>query len=893
MNPNQQSIWGVDIGGSHITVETVNLNDLQIEETSVHFPLNSYERCTQVFQTLAKAFHEKLKKSTIPAVVGVAMPGPFDYENGVSHMHGVGGKFAHTFGVNFIDALKNRIPQFADTFITFRNDAHCFAVGASHLYQLGKGRTVCISLGTGFGSAFLDQGDLVEQHEGMPKRGAFYNEPFLESVADDYFSSRWFLKTFEKTTGTQIPSVKELSGQSHEPKVKSIFNRFGNNLAEFLSPHLKKFSCDTLVIGGNIAQAYHLFEDAFCQSLAQSHVNPKVIVCNNTEKATIIGAAKLAQKKYLAQQTKEAILRKTSQPLLPLVYHKTNKEYEVFPSFEISSEKINTGFDTLAKQLCLHKQIIIEGYSGVLWDIFKSNLNNALLKMGKNALWYDARSCLKPESEINHMLKEYLNGNDPVFGKKYNGVITDFFNPTLISKIKPDTNADLCIVYGNGASICDWNGPLVYLDIPKNEILYRMRAKTILNLGSSKPAENSQMYKRFYFVDWPVLNRHKQNLLSKMDIVVDAQRINDISWIEGNGLRRALDDMSNHALRSRPWFEAGVWGGQWMKQHLKGLEENEINYAWSFELITPENGIVLSDQGTMLEISFDFLLYFNSTKILGKAAKRFGTEFPIRFDFLDTFDGGNLSIQCHPRTEYIQKHFGENFTQDETYYILDCESHAKVYLGFQDQIEPSDFKRALQESQEKNQELSVNAFVQSFPAKKHDLFLIPNGTIHASGKGNLVLEISSTPYIFTFKMYDWLRLDLTGKPRPINIEHAFNNLYFERKGTLVEETLISKQKTVEETSDLKKISLSTHDEHFYAVERYEFSNSTSIFTNNQCHVCMLVEGETIEVITKNRSSIFHYAETFIVPANAEHYSVNNKGLNKAKLIVSFVKDEYC
>jgi hypothetical protein len=252
------------------------------------------------------------------------------------------------------------------------------------------------------------------------------------------------------------------------------------------------------------------------------------------------------------------------------------------------------------------------------------------------------------------MLKDSLNGSDPVFGKIYNGTLADFFEPELLAMVQPDPAADLCIVYGTGAALCGWNGPLIYVELPKNEIQYRMRAGSIMNLGSDKLFAPSQMYKRFYFVDWQVLNKHKAQLLPKIDCIVDEQRIGNITWMQGENFRQTLDEMMVHPLRARPWFEAGVWGGQWMKQHIAGLNKDEVNYAWSFELITPENGIVIEGNQHLLEASFDFLLFRDNQKLLGKASDRFGNEFPIRFDFLDTFVGGNLYIQCHPRTPYIR-----------------------------------------------------------------------------------------------------------------------------------------------------------------------------------------------------------------------------------------------
>lgn len=140
-------------------------------------------------------------------------------------------------------------------------------------------------------------------------------------------------------------------------------------------------------------------------------------------------------------------------------------------------------------------------------------------------------------------------------------------------------------------------------------------------------------------------------------------------------------------------------------------------------------------------------------------------------------------------------------------------------------------------------------------------------------------------------MYDWLRLDLDGKPRPINIEHGMKNLNFERKGAAVVPELISVPYTITETEDYKLEHLPTHNEHFYDVHRYTLHNKITISTHNKCHVWMLIEGTSIIIETKNGiKQRFNYAETFVVPASAESYTIYNENPNdKSLLIKSFIK----
>ena len=486
--------------------------------------------------------------------------------------------------------------------------------------------------------------------------------------------------------------------------------------------------------------------------------------------------------------------RKTQQHLLP--YKKTsysNKGYDIYPSFPIKPDTIHLGFKQLSKWVARHSKIIFEGYTGVDWEFIIATIQSHLGQDGFSVYCYDISAFYKTEKELEEMLAPYTGGSDPVFGNRFSGNIADFFELEKLNDFNPDTTTGIHILYGAGASLSDRNAPIVYFDLPKNEIQYRARAGKVTNLGYEATFPPKEMYKRFYFIDWPVLNALKKELLPEINILVDCQFEEEITWMTGAHLHQALEMISGKPFRVRPWFEPGARGRQWIKKRIEGLNKSVVNYAWSFELITPENGIILESSDYLLEVSFDFLMYHSAQKVLGKAYPRFQNEFPIRFDFLDTFDGGNLSVQVHPKTAYIKEHFGENFTQDETYYILDCEKDAQVYLGFQENIDPTAFRNALEESVDKGQKLDIEQYVQQHAAQKHDLFLIPSGTIHCSGKNNMVLEISSTPYIFTFKLYDWRRLDLDGKPRPINIERGFENLDFTIKGDQVKENFISNE----------------------------------------------------------------------------------------------------
>lgn len=525
---------------------------------------------------------------------------------------------------------------------------------------------------------------------------------------------------------------------------------------------------------------------------------------------------------------------------------------------------------------------------GVDWQALQSGVDAELRIRDVHAKWVPLHQAMKSPEQLEQLISPFLGGEDPLFGTRFTGELKDFFAPEYLKSIASDESG-LTIYFGTGAGLVDCDGPLLFVDVPKNEIQYRSRAGTFLNLGARQPSDRKSQYKRMYFVDWVAISKHIAHIADGVSLLIDGQRPNEPVFIERDMLRCAFDDMSRSVFRPQPWFEAGPWGGQWIKRHLGIESPNYTNFAWSFELIAPENGLCFSDGELTFEVAFEWLMARHSAQVLGECAGWFGREFPIRFDFLDTIDGGNLSLQCHPGPKYIREWFGETFTQDETYYILDCQPNAEVYLGFRKDVVPEKFRYALERSARHNSPVDVKAYVETVPASRHDLFLIPHGTIHCSGRGNMVLEISATPYIFTFKMYDWLRTDLDGKPRPLNIERAFRNLNFDRRGQGACPELVSRPREIASGRSWSLVHLPTHQDHFYDVHRIEFDFDVQVQTEGSPHILMLVEGTSVTIEVADTRRTFNYAETFVVPAAAETYRLVNDGDCRAKVVKAFMK----
>jgi mannose-6-phosphate isomerase class I len=277
------------------------------------------------------------------------------------------------------------------------------------------------------------------------------------------------------------------------------------------------------------------------------------------------------------------------------------------------------------------------------------------------------------------------------------------------------------------------------------------------------------------------------------------------------------------------------------------------------------------------------VVHEHPSELLGDhVLRQFGPEFPIRFDLLDTVEGGNLSLQVHPTRSYIAEHFGMSYTQDESYYMLDAEPDAVVYLGLREGIDRERMAMDLATAQVDGLLFPVDRYVNQFPVKKHDHVSIPAGTVHCSGKNSMVLEISATPYIFTFKLWDWGRLGMDGKARPIHLQHGLANIQWDRDHCWVEKNLVNPVEEIAAGQGWREERTGLHELQFLETRRHWFTGSVEHDTNGTVNVLNLVEGDQVIVQSPDDSFeplTIHYAETFVVPASVGRYTISPIGSN--------------
>lgn len=551
--------------------------------------------------------------------------------------------------------------------------------------------------------------------------------------------------------------------------------------------------------------------------------------------------------------------------------------YDRFPSTKITGT-ILQGWDAVHTLLVecfkVKKVVAVDFYAGVREEEVAGEL-----ELLSPTLFINTRNLMKPQDEIKAMTERFMT-DDVLFGYVTNLTLNDYFDAEKLEQARKqvaDATGRVIIVGSGAAMVAPAEATVVYVDMARWEIQQRFRVHEVKALGvDNREDAVSLQYKRGYFNDWRILDRYKESLFGRVDFWLDTHIANEPRLIDKETFFKGIEETVKTPFRVVPFFDPAPWGGQWMKE-VCGLNPEKENYGWCFDCVPEENSLYFEVNGVRFELPSVDLVLLKSRELLGEPVEaRFGKDFPIRFDFLDTVGGGNLSVQVHPTTQFIRENFGMYYTQDESYYLLDAKEGASVYLGLKTGIDKNEMIHDLREAQKGEVVFDTERYVNRLPAKKHDHYLIPGGTVHCSGSEALVLEISSTPNLFTFKLWDWQRLGLDGKPRPINVERGKDVIDWKRDTEYVNKHLANRFTQVAEGDGWREECTGLHPNEFIETHRHWFSKPVTHHTNNSVNVLNLVEGEEAVVespINAFKPFVVHYAETFIIPASVGEYTI--------------------
>ncbi|MFD1144566.1 class I mannose-6-phosphate isomerase [Larkinella insperata] len=531
--------------------------------------------------------------------------------------------------------------------------------------------------------------------------------------------------------------------------------------------------------------------------------------------------------------------------------------------------------------------VVVDAYLGVYTDEVIAGLRSLSDRLTIVETGYALRS----PGEIDELINDFVT-DDPVFGYVCPFELSHFYDEDKLATCQQTIQAvaeGVVLVVGIGAALfVDQPDLLVYADMPRWEIQLRFRQNRVNNLGAQNAdAVFAYQYKRAFYVDWKVLDRHKKSFMERWDYVIDTTREDTPKLISGTTLQKAMALTVQRPFRVVPFFDPGPWGGQWLKE-ICDLDRSAVNYAWGFDCVPEENSLLFDFNGETFEIPSIDVVFSHPVELLGEQVfSAFGAEFPIRFDFLDTIEGGNLSLQVHPLHEYIREQFGMPYTQNESYYFLEAKEDACVYLGLKEAIRPADMIGDLEKAQAGGEPFDAERYVEKWPIQKHDHALIPAGTVHCSGVNSVVLEISATPFNFTFKLWDWGRTGLDGKPRPISLEHGKKNIQWDRTTEWTEANLLNRIQEIGRGDGWREERTGLDTDSFIETRRHWFSKPVMHHTQGVVNVINLIEGD--EATVESPSGAFepfvvHYAETFIVPAAVGAYTIKPSGVSEGREI---------
>ena len=558
----------------------------------------------------------------------------------------------------------------------------------------------------------------------------------------------------------------------------------------------------------------------------------------------------------------------------------------------------------------------IDGYVGADFARTVNLLEQQLHVKGFRTRTINFRDCYKTTEELWELVDRHLSwdrSEDPtlLFGKVYKGGYEGLLDPVKTEAFKQEIakrDKEVTIVFGQGCLIPGLRGLYdckVYLDVTPKESILRIRRGQYINLGMTSPLTTPLIIRRSYYCDFEVAVHLRKELLSaagNVDYYVENDRPDEMKSLPYKAFAEITEALADYPFRCKPVYLEGVWGGTYMKK-LRKLPQEMRNAAWVFDLIPMEVSILVDVSGTVLELPFSTFFMKEGNKVLGPAVvEKFGGYFPIRFNWDDSYHStGNMSIQCHSGSSYNKEHFHEFGRQDESYYVVITGHDAKTFIGFRDDADIPQFFKEIEAADTEHKPVDYLKYVSYEESRPGLQVMLPAGTIHSSGRNQVILEIGSlTIGSYTYKMYDYLRLDFDGKQRPIHTKLGELNVNQERRTSVIHDPeskdyIVQKPRLADSGEGWEEYIVGENPQLYFSLRRLEFEKQCEQETRGIFHVLTLVDGERIRVRSKEHPERCYEAsfmDLVVVPADMGAYVIENLGAEPICVHKTLLREGY-
>ena len=563
--------------------------------------------------------------------------------------------------------------------------------------------------------------------------------------------------------------------------------------------------------------------------------------------------------------------------------------------------------------------VALDGYTTANWTVFVNLIARecCLLGLGFEAIDANAAT-LKSGKEIDAIIDPLLIWDtkiDPtlLYGKVYKGGYQGLMDEARTEAFKKAVPASrqagkISVVYGYGSLIPELRelyDVKVFFDLTPMKSMLRIRRGEYSNLGKERPGIINRTIRRCYYCDFEcaVRNRHELWENNVPDWYVLDNDPQNLQLMPFGTFSDICAQLVKYPFRAKPCYLEGVWGGSYMKK-LRNLPDEMRNAAWVFDFIPMEVSVVVEAGDEKLDINYCSFVHKEGVNLMGEdCVKKFEGYFPIRFNWDDSYHStGNMSIQCHSGGEYNVKNYNEFGRQDESYYVVVTGHDAKTFIGFRDDADIPQFFRDIEAADTEHRPCDYMKYVSYEESKPGLQVMLPAGTIHSSGRNQVILEIGSlTIGSYTYKMYDYLRLDFDGKQRPIHTRLGEENVRQDRRYSVIHdpdspEYIVQKPRLAASGEGWEEYILGENPQVYFSLRRLEFEKKCEQDTGGKLfHVLTLVDGDAVRVRSVRHPERYfdlQFMDIVCVPADMGRYVIENLGREPVMVHKTCLREGY-